>query len=137
MRDRDTNKIKAVVVDRTDKETLHRVIENSVKQGAEIFTDEFKAYQGLENHEHFTIRHSLGEYSRFGVHTNGIENFWSLLKRAYVGTYHYISEKHLQRYINEFSGRHNIKNLPIMDQVSWMFRHMAGKRLKWRDLAKE
>ena len=68
----------------------------------------------VENHE--AVAHSAGEYVRYlegvKVHTNGVESFWSMLKRAHKGTFHRLSAKHLQRYVNEFAGRHNIRVLP-------------------------
>ncbi len=73
--------------------------------GATVVTDEFKAYRSLPNHgfDHKTVRHSAGEYDSAGeyvrdmAHTNGIESFWALLKRGYIGIYHYMSAKHLHR----------------------------------------
>ena len=73
-----------------------------------MFSDEYAAYQGLPNHQ--TVKHSVGEYADGMAHTNGIESFWSLLKRGYKGTYHKMSAKYLQWYVNEFSGRHNIRS---------------------------
>ncbi len=69
-----------------------------------IYTDDHAGYHGLP-FEHEAIKHSISEYVREQVHTNGIESFWVLLKRGYHGTYHHMNSKHLGRYINEFSGR--------------------------------
>ena len=60
--------------------------------------------------DHETVCHSVGEYVRGQAHVNGIESFWSMLKRGYHGTYHHMSAKHLDRYVTEFSGRHNDRN---------------------------
>ena len=68
------------------------------------------------------------------AHTNGIESFWAMLKRGYHGTYHKISPKHLQRYVNEFSGRHGIRERDTIDQMGAVVAGMAGKRLSYRDL---
>ena len=68
------------------------------------------------------------------AHTNGIESFWALLKRGYHGTYHQVSAKHLQRYVDEFSGRHNVRNLDTLDQMTAVAKGLDGKRLKYRDL---
>ena len=68
------------------------------------------------------------------AHTNGIESFWALMKRGYHGTYHHWSAKHLDRYVREFSGRHNIRELDTVDQMSSVARSMIGKRLKYREL---
>ena len=68
------------------------------------------------------------------AHTNGIESFWALLKRGYYGTYHRMSPKHLQRYVDEFAGRHNMRPLDTIDQMKAMVRGMDRKRLRYRDL---
>ena len=68
------------------------------------------------------------------AHTNGIESFWSLLKRGYHGTYHRMSTKHLDKYIREFSGRHNIRGLDTIDQMKVMAKGMDQKRLNYREL---
>ena len=60
----------------------------------------------------------MREYVNGQAHTNGIESFWAMLKRAHKGTFHKISAKHLQRYINEFAGRHNFRDLDTIDQMS-------------------
>ena len=78
--------------------------------------------------EHETVKHSVSEYVNGMAHTNGIESFWALLKRGYHGTYHHVSEKHLNRYIGEFSGRHNIRTADTIDQMTAMVRGMNGKR---------
>ena len=68
------------------------------------------------------------------AHTNGIESFWSMLKRAHKGVYHKISPKHLDRYVGEFVGRHNIRRADTIDQMQAMVLGMNGKRLRYRDL---
>ena len=68
------------------------------------------------------------------AHTNGIESFWALLKRGYHGTYHHMSEKHLGRYVTEFSGRHNVRPTDTVDQMQSMVRNMAGRRLMYKAL---
>ena len=68
------------------------------------------------------------------AHTNGIESFWSMLKRAHKGTFHKISPKHLQRYVNEFSGRHNVREADTLRQMESVVIGLVGKRLMYRDL---
>ena len=84
--------------------------------------------------DHESVRHSVGEYVDGMAHTNGIESFWSMLKRAHKGTYHKISPKHLQRYVNEFSGRHGVRDRDTLDQMQSVVAGMVGKRLTYRDL---
>ena len=84
--------------------------------------------------DHGSVWHSVREYVRGQAHTNGIESFWVLLKRGYYGTYHRMSEKHLHRYVDEFSGRHNFRNQDTISQMSGVVRGMEGKRLRYRDL---
>ena len=83
--------------------------------------------------DHESVRHSVGEYFRDRPHTNGIESFWAMLKRGYQGTYHKISPKHLQR-VDEFSGRHGIRERDTIDQMGAVVAGMVGKRLGYREL---
>ena len=83
------------------------------------------------------MNHEAGEYvTGLGATTNGVESFWSMLKRGIVGTYHQISRKHLQAYVDEFSGRHNLRGLDTVDQMGRVAAGMAGKRLSYRQLTK-
>ena len=101
--------------------------------GAKVFTDESSSYQGMD-FDHEAVNHSAGEYVRGMAHTNGMESFWSMLKRGYHGTFHHFSEKHLDRYVGEFAGRHNIREADTADQMAHMTQGMVGKRLRYRDL---
>ena len=100
---------------------------------AVVYTDDAAAYEGIPN-PHESVKHSVSEYVDGMAHTNGIESFWSMLKRAHKGVYHKISPKHLQRYVNEFSGRHDIRERNTIDQMGTVARSMAGKRLPYRAL---
>ena len=133
VRDRDSNRVKAKVVRKTDAKTLHAFVIAAALAGATVYSDDAKAYSGLP-FEHETVRHSVGEYVREQAHTNGMESFWSMLKRGFHGTYHKMSPKHLDRYVAEFSGRHNIRHVDTADQMGAIAWRMAGKRLTYRDL---
>jgi transposase-like protein len=132
-RDRATNKVNATVIEKTDRETLHGFVSDNAADGATVYTDEAKGYDGM-SFEHEKVKHGAGEYVKGEAHTNGIESFWAMLKRAYVGTFHKISPKHLQRYVNEFSGRHNFRKCDTAMQMSLLARMMDGKRLRYVDL---
>ncbi len=132
MKDRATGKVAARLVESTDRLTLQGFVQNNVVEGAKVYTDESAGYKGLANHE--TVKHSVSEYVNGQAHTNGVESFWALLKRGYHGTYHRMSPKHLQRYVNEFSGRHNIRLLDTVHQMRAIIRGLEGKRLRYREL---
>ena len=132
-KDRKTNKVKAKVIKGTDAKTLQGFVLASALTGATVYTDDHKGYRGMP-FEHEAVKHSISEYVRDQAHTNGIESFWSLLKRGYHGTYHHMSAKHLQRYVNEFAGRANVRELSTLDQMGRLACGMRGKRLSYRDL---
>ena len=131
-KDRDTNRVSATVVKGTDAKTLQGFVVDHAAKGATVYTDDHSGYHGMP-FDHETVKHSISEYVNGMAHTNGIESFWSLLKRGYHGTYHHMSEKHLQRYVNEFSGRHNDRSADTIDQMQSVVVEMVGKRLMYRD----
>ena len=132
-KDRETGKVKARVVGNTDIRTLHGFVHDTTARGAQLYTDDAAGYKGIRM-RHESVSHSTGEYVREMAHTNGIESFWAMLKRGYVGTYHQISRKHLHRYIAEFAGRHNVRRQDTIEQMSALARGMQGKRLYYSDL---
>ena len=132
MKDRETGTVSAKVVDRTDAPTLQGFVLGQVQPGAAIYTDEHGAYRGLPNHQ--TVKHSVGEYVDGMAHTQGIESHWAMLKRGYHGVYHKMSPEHLDRYVKEFSGRHNIRTEDTTDQMVAIARGLSRKRLKYADL---
>ncbi len=134
-KDRATNRVSARSTAETDTPALSSFVADRTEPGAKVFTDESRAYSGLDAHyDHESVNHSAGEYVRGMAHTNGIESFWSLLKRGYQGTYHHMSPKHLDRYVTEFSGRHNDRERDTIDQMSHIAQGMVGKRLRYSDL---
>ena len=133
VKDRATNAVIAEVVEHTDAETLQSVVTEVTPPGAKVFTDEASAYKGIPR-DHEAVNHSVGEYVRGMAHTNGMESFWSMLKRGHQGVYHKMSPKHLDRYVQEFAGRHNARNADTIDQMAGVVAGMAGKRLRYRDL---
>ena len=132
VRDRATGCIRANVVPCTDGPTLKAFVRSMIAPGTPVYTDEARAYVGLEHHE--TVRHSISEYVRGPVHTHGLESFWALLKRGYHGTCHTMSLRHLDRYLTEFVGRHNMRSLDIRDPLQMLVASMRGRRLRYADL---
>ena len=132
-KDRDTNRVSAMVIKGTDAKTLQGFVGDHAAKGATVYTDDHGGYHGMP-FEHESVRHSVGEYVNGMAHTNGIESFWALLKRGYHGTYHHMSEKHLGRYVAEFSGRHNDRERDTIDQMASIVHGMIGKRLRYKQL---
>ncbi len=133
-KDRQTGRVDAEVAASTDGKTLRQFVYSRVESGAEVFTDEAHAYKGLSGVHHKQVKHSAGEYVNEQAHTNGMESFWSMLKRGYVGTYHKMSVKHLDRYVSEFAGRHNAREFDTLAQMIFIARDMVDKRLKYKEL---
>jgi len=133
MKDRDTNQVRAEVITETDGETLQDFVEENTEPDATVYTDEAKAYKGIDR-EHEAVKHSVSEYVRGQAHTNGMESFWSMLKRAHAGTFHKISPKHLDRYVGEFAGKHNIRDSDTIVQMRDTVARLVGRNLLYRDL---
>ena len=131
IKDRPTCKVMAGVAPKTDAATLQGFVRRNVEPKAKIYTDESRAYEGLDRE---AVRHSIGEYVKGKAHTNGMESFWAMLKRGFYGTYHRMSPKHLDRYVCEFAGRHNQRPDHTIDQLTAVANGMRGKRLRYEDL---
>ena len=134
VKDRHTNQVSARVVAATDKPTLQGFVAEHAGCGALVYTDEAAAYKGMRNVEHKAVNHSVAEYVRGMAHTNGIESFWSMLKRAHMGTFHKLSAKHLDRYVQEFAGKHNLRESGTLEQMAEVVSRFAGRRLGYRRL---
>ncbi len=132
-KDRASNEVRAKVVSSTCKDTLQGFVDDMTDPDTVVYTDDAQAYQGIPN-PHETVKHSVSEYVNGMAHTNGIESFWSMLKRAHKGTFHKISPKHLQRYVSEFEGNHNIRHSGTLDQMRDTVARMVGRNLLLRDL---
>ena len=126
--------VRVKVVDNTKKKTLQSEIRDHVLAGSAIFTDALKSYEGLDEFQHEVIDHAV-EYVRGEVHTNGLENFWSLLKRGIHGTYVSVEPYHLFRYLDEQAFRYNNrKGLNDGERFDIAVRRIVGKRLTWNQL---
>jgi transposase-like protein len=100
--------LRANVVNNCSVQTMQNQVETHAKSGSKIYTDEFRSYNLVcRAYQHETVRHGLREYVDGKVHTNTIESFWALFKRGYHGVYHWMSRKHMQKYVDEFVFRFN------------------------------
>jgi len=128
---------RARTVEKADQATLFPEIYRNVEAGSTIHTDENNAYRGLGwSFKHETINHKAHEYVRDGVSTNSIEAVWAVLKRGVYGTFHHVSPKHLDRYINEFTFRLNEGNVErhTTERLASFVDGVAGKRLTYKAL---
>ena len=138
VKDRDTNQVRATVVPVTDAPHVAGFVATQTKDGAKVYTDEAKVYNALDPwFDHEAVNHSVSEYVRDQAHTNGMESFWSMLKRGYIGTFHKMSPKHLDKYVTEFSERHNVRDADTIAQMESVVVGMNGKRLRYADLTAE
>ncbi len=124
----------AKTVPDTTARTLQGFIAESVESGSIVYTDNFKSYKKLTGYTHGSVNHSVGEYVNQQVHTNSIESFWALLKRGYYGIYHHMSHKHLHRYVNEFSFRHNTASYGTLQFIDATAKGMTNHRLTYKEL---
>ena len=131
-KDRASNCVNAEALPFIDKNLALEFVRYVAKKKAIVYTDEAKVYNHLDNHE--AVQHSIGEYVRDQAHTNGIESFWAIMKRGYYGTYHRLSPKHLNRYVQEFAGRHNIRDLDTIAQMQLIASNLDQKRLPYKSL---
>ena len=130
MKDQKTKQVRAAVI---KSPTGMAVFVGAHLTGeAMLYTDEAQVYKGFQKHE--SVSHGFGEFARGGVTTNGIESFWSMLKRAYIGVFHRLSPEHLPRYVTEFEGRHNARDLDTTEQMTAMVRGGEGRQLRYADL---
>ena len=128
-KDRATKQVAAKVVERIDSATLHGFGIDHTAAGATVYSDDDRAYESLP-FDHESVKHSLSEYVKGDTHTSGIESLWSMLKRAHKGTFHKLSPKLLDRYVQEFAGRHNLRDEDTIDIMASIATGMRGKRLR-------
>lgn len=114
---------------------VQTVIRENVKPGTALMTDEHGAFVGLgRDYNHHRVNHSAGEYVRhYVLHTNGIEGVWALFKRQIVGTHHWLSAKHLSRYLQEMTWRFNLREMDEGDRVNALLAQTSG-RLTYKEL---
>lgn len=123
------------IINTTSARALTTFIRNNVESGSEVMTDTLGAYTGLrDRYTHETVNHAAEEYVRGKVHTNSIENFWSLLKRTLGGTYVSVEPFHLQRYLAEQAFRFNERKGTDGERFRKLASSINGLRLTWKEL---
>jgi transposase-like protein len=126
--------VRLKVVGNTRRKTLHGEIKEHVEPGSALFTDALKSYEGLdEGYVHQVIDHAEA-YAKGNVHTNGLENFWSLLKRGLNGTYISVEPFHLFRYLDEQAFRFNHRTETDAERFNGALRNMVGRRLTYKEV---
>ncbi len=126
--------VRARVIKNNRAKTLRRIIDENVEKGASIYTDYLRSYRTLrDEYIHKMIDHSVA-YVRGRVHTNGLENFWALLKRALSGTYVAVAPEHLNAYLDEQCRRFNDRKMTDGDRFAKVMRMVQGRRLTYEAL---
>lgn len=134
MKERGGNIIANVVPD-TKGETIMPIITEQIKGGTRIYTDEYNAYKKLnKKYLHETVNHGAKEYVNQMAHVNGVENFWSHLKRGVDGIYHWASKEHLQSYVDEFSLRYNTRERTTSSRFDLILANVSGRRITYKQL---
>ena len=137
MRERD-GQVSAVVLEGTSQAHIHPEIHKTVQHGSTLYTDEHKAYDGLDGvfYKQKRVNHSAKQYVDGMASTNSIESVWAVLKRGYYGTYQNWSVKHCRAYVDEFTFRLNEGNVKrdTQDRLDDLFRAMHGKEITYAGL---
>lgn len=128
--------IKAKVVDNVKMRTLESMIVEHVKIGTQLHTDEFLSYSKIGKlYPHTAVTHGKGQYVKGDSHSNTAESFWALFKRGYYGTYHNMSKKHLQKYVDEFVYRFNNRSVELVDVFADVVANVAtGEKIAYKTL---
>jgi len=124
------------VTDWVTRNEAKELIEKHVAEGSNMVTDGYAMYAFLgqdDRFKHYIVDHKAGQYVNSGFHTNGIENFWSLLKRGIIGIFHQVSPKHLQRYCDEFAARYNTRRIKDNERFD-LYQQRVNGRLTYNQL---
>lgn len=126
--------VRTMVLDNRRRHAVQSVIREHVEAGAAIFSDELKSYTGLDaDYQHDVVNHAI-EYANGNVHTNTMENFWSLVKRSLHGTYISVEPYHLYRYLDEQAFRYNNRKADDKARFEKAMQQISGKRLMYKEL---
>ena len=135
MLDRDGD-LRTMHTDNLRAANVQGIIGDHVEPGSTVMTDEHPSFVGLSGrYYHHAVNHSAGEYVRdYCIHTNGIESVWALLKRQIIGIHHWVSPKHLSRYLDEMTWRFNRRELEDGNRLNGLLAFADGRRLTYRAL---
>jgi transposase-like protein len=129
------SKVRLTTVQNTSREDLQPIIRKNVKAGSEVYTDSHSSYEGLNDEYFHEFVNHAETYAKGKVHTNGLENFWSLLKRGLRGTYVSVEPFHLFRYLDEQSFRYNNRiDMDDADRFNKLLKKVTGKRVTYSKL---
>jgi transposase-like protein len=128
------SKVRVKVIPNVQRDTLHGEIVKNVKPGTNVYTDAWRAYQGMPEHYVHEFVDHMESYARGAVHTNGLENFWALFKRCIRGTHVSIDPAHLFRYLDSEVFRFNNRKLTDGERLQLVMRGITGKRLTYKAL---
>jgi transposase-like protein len=131
--DGEHSKVRTAVVPNRKKSSLHAEVRKHVEAGSALYTDALQSYNGLDEFEHAVVDHAV-QYVDGVVHTNGLENFWSLLKRGINGTYVSVEPFHLFRYLDEQAFRFNNRKMTDGERFSVAVSGIVGKRVMFDEL---
>jgi transposase-like protein len=127
-------KVRAKKMKHVTRQNLHEYIRGNVSSRTRIMTDGLSAYKGIKKgfKNHQVVDHSKGEYAWGDVHVNSAESWFAILKRGVYGTFHHVSEKHLNRYVNEFVFRWDNRKISDYQRTLEAIKGTVGKRLLYR-----
>ena len=131
--------VRAMKVSSVSGKTVKDIIRKNVSKDATIMTDQFPIYNGLDQEfaGHEVVDHSMGEYVNGNAHTNTLEGWFALLKRGVTGTFHHVSEEHLDRYVDEFAFRYNRRDISDSERAFQAIKKIGGKRLMYKEPTKK
>ncbi|WP_306435890.1 IS1595 family transposase [Odoribacter splanchnicus] len=136
MVERESGRVRAKVINSTSSQFITPEVVKSIKKTATVYTDEWLGYKQVDKlYKHMYVKHNQKEFVNGNIYTNTIEGFWSLLKRGIIGIYHFVSKKHLNKYIDEFVFRYNTRKVESeFERFSLFLSHVAGYKLPYKQL---
>src|SRR6202140_87294 len=132
-KDGKSSKVRTTVIPNRKKKAIQAEVRKHVEAGSALYSDALQSYNGLDEFQHQVVDHAV-QYVDGQIHTNGLENFWSLFKRGLNGTYVSVEPFHLFRYLDEQSYRFNNRKMTDSERFSEAVSNVVGKRLTWDQL---